>query len=336
MAVSLALASCHHGRPTIEKAKPSAASDRHPVQAMRVAAPGIVEPWRGEVRLASAEAGLLTHLSAEEGRPVRRGEVLGRLEDSAQRQAVALAQAEVSQAEALLAGAAATPEEVRAAAAELEAATARATQQRRDQERAESLGDKGAISAADVERTTSSARADQAEADAATARLLIARRGARPPERRLARARLDGARARLESARAALERREVCASVDGVVLWSRRHAGEYYEPGQGPLVVLGDVSKLQVRLEIDDGDGDGLHPGAPCELRNDAGAVLAEGAVHRLAIEYGSRTLVPERPTARTDARVREAFVEVAPSRTLAPGLRVWGYCARSTLQAAR
>jgi HlyD family secretion protein len=152
----------------------------------------------------------------------------------------------------------------------------------------------------------------------------------------MAKARFEAAEARLDSARAALERRQVRAPVDGTILWSRFHAGEFYSQTQGPLLVLGDVEHLQVRLEVDDVDAASLVPGAKCEFRGDDGEPLGSGTLLRVAVEYGSRSLPSERPTDRTDARVREAFVAASPSTVLSPGRRVWGYCPRRMLQAMR
>ncbi len=329
------LTGCHH-RPTIEKSHPKNGDARHVIDGAVVTAPGTVEPWSGEVKLASMEPGQLREILVVEGQPVRQGDLLARLEDSQQRHAVAIAETELRQAAALLAGASSTKEELRAAAADVQAATVRAEQQKRDSERASSLGASGVLPAAEVERAVASSRVEDAAREAAEARQLSVQRGARPSERRLLRTRWESAEARLKDAAAALSRREVRATIDGVVLWSRYHAGEFYAQDQGPLFVLGDMQRPQARLEVDDGDAAFVLVGARCALRSDAGDKLGGGTVVRIASAFGTRSLTTERPTSRTDARVREVFIEIDTPTTLAYGQRVWGQLDRAPRQATR
>jgi multidrug resistance efflux pump len=129
----------------------------------------------------------------------------------------------------------------------------------------------------------------------------------------------------------ALARRQIVAPSAGVVLLSRFHAGEFYDVGAGPLFVLGDMSRLQVRLEVDEIDALALHRGDACALYSDGGGRLAGGTVVRLAPKMGRRALPLESPTARQDVRVREVFVEVPATATLIPGQRVWGHTRRNT-----
>jgi multidrug resistance efflux pump len=329
------LSGCHQ-RPTVEKSKADGKDERHWVDASVITAPGTVEPWSGEVKLASMEPGQLGEILVTEGQLVHKGELLARLEDSQQRHAVAIAQAEVRQAAAILAGASSTNEELRAAAAELQAATVRAEQQRRESERAATLGASGVLAAAEVERVTSAAGVEEAAREAAEARQLAVKRGARHSERQLLKSRWEAAEARLKDAGAALARREVRATIDGVVLWSRQHVGEYYSQTQGPLFVLGDMQHPQLRLEVDDGDAGLVLEGARCKLRSDSGQALGTGTVVRIAAAFGTRSLSTERPSSRTDARVREVFVAIDTPTALAHGQRVWGQIDRATRHAAR
>lgn len=329
------VAGCHD-RPTIEKSRIEAGDARHAVEAGVISAPGTVEPWSGEVKLSSMEPGQLSELLVVEGQLVRKGELLARLEDSRQRHAVTIAETELRQAVAVLSGASSTKEELRAADAEFQAAAARAEQRKRESERAASLGASGVLPTADVERIFSASRVEEAARDAAEARQLAVKRGARWSERQLLHARWEAAQARLADAHAALARREVRATIDGVILWSRQHAGEYYSQSQGPLLVLGDMRRPQLRLEVDDSDAALVQEGARCKLRGDGGEPLGAGTVVRLASAFGTRSLATERPSSRTDARVREVFVEIDSPTSLAYGQRVWGQIDRTTRRAGR
>jgi multidrug resistance efflux pump len=177
----------------------------------------------------------------------------------------------------------------------------------------------------EAERAADEARAEAARAEGARARLAEIERGARAEDRAAARARAAAARVRLSLADANLARRSVVAPSAGTVLLSRFHPGEFYVVGSGPIFVLGDLTRLQVRLEVDEIDAQDVSPGAPCAIDSDSGVHVAQGPVVRLAPKMGRRGLPIESPTARADVRVREVFVEIPAASKLIPGERVWG-----------
>ena len=328
-----------HGKPTVERraapqpggAGPVAAARPEAVDPARVIAPGIVESWGGDVQLSARESGWIAQVRVREGETVRAGQVLVVLDDESQRRAVELARADVAEADAALARilAGSTAEELRRAAADREAAAARAELARSDAERTAQLLDGGIVAVAEAERRSAEARALTALADGAQARLEELERGARTEDRRAAAARAAAARARLRLAEAALESRRVVAPGAGTVLVSRAHAGEFTAAGADPLLVLGDVGRLQVRLEVDEIDASAVAGGAAAAIFSDGGERLAQGAVFRIAPRMGRKGLPIESPTARQDVRVREVFVEVPASSGLVPGQRVWGHVSR-------
>jgi multidrug resistance efflux pump len=163
-------------------------------------------------------------------------------------------------------------------------------------------------------------------AQASAARLGSVTRGARAEDRSAARARLVAARARLQVAEASLARRYVLAPKAATVLLSQFHVGEFFTPGGAPLLVLGDVSRLRVRMEVDEIDAMRVMEGAPCTIYGDDSARISDGNVFRVAPKMGRRALAIESPTARADVRVREVFVAVPATTALIPGQRVWGH----------
>jgi multidrug efflux pump subunit AcrA (membrane-fusion protein) len=319
----------HEKRKVERKASiPPPASSAHAEAARpgEVVAPGIVEPWEGEVLLSAPEPGRVARILVDEGQRVAEGELLAELDDAPQLAAVALAKAELAEAAAGLDKALRGPtsDERRQARAEARSTEARAELARREAQRAERLGRGDALSAADVERASSEAEIQAAVAQASAARLGGVERGARAEDRLIARQRQAAAEARLELAEANLARRRVAAPAAATVLLSRYHAGEFVS-GQAPLFVLGDTSRLRVRLEVDEIDATRVAEGAKCVITGDDGAPLGAGRVLRLAQRMGRRALATEAPTARADVRVREVFVEVRASEVLLPGRRVWG-----------
>lgn len=302
-----------------------------PTTRVPIVAPGIVEPWGADVALAAQEPGWLSAILVREGDVVRGGQVVATLDEGAQHHALALARGELAEAEAtwrrIQRGA--TDEERRQAEADLAAAEARASYARLSADRTSQLRAGGGLAADEIDRSRADATVQTALARQVEARLAEIMRGPRAEDRAVAAARLTSARARVSLAHAALGRRRVVSPIGGTVLVSRMHAGEFHDPRSGPLITLGDLSRLQVRLEVDEVDARDVAPGARTVLLGDGGERLGEGTVVRVAPRMGRRILPLESPTARADVRVREVFVEISAS-TLLPGQRVWGRMARA------
>jgi multidrug resistance efflux pump len=320
-----------HGKPAVERSHTADGAPRvaaQPVDVSTVAAPGVVEPWNGDVRFSSREPGWIVEVRVVEGQTVAAGDLLVRLDDGAQQGAVAEAQAQVREAAAAVArlSRGATPQEAEEARGEAAALEARARLGRAEEARAKRLYEGGALALSDFERTAAEGAAAENAASASAARYQRIAGTARAEDMQAAEARLALARARLAQAGDALARRWVTAPADGTVLWSRFRPGEFYSPGPQPLLVMGDMSRLQVRLEVNEEDASRLAVGSRAVLYSDSGDSLAVGTLFRVAPSIGRRSLRSESPTDREDLRIREAFVEVPVNSALVPGRRVWGY----------
>jgi multidrug resistance efflux pump len=319
-----------HGKPKVARAhaRTPAASAPDLATPDRVVAPGIVEAWGGSVELSPRESGWIASILVSEGERVTAGQLLATLDDDAQRAAVDLATADLAEAQSALEKTlhGSTLEELRQARAEAEAGRARADLAERDAARAARMGEQRAVAPAEVDRAAAGARAADATAQAGEARLEALERGARAEDRTASRNRVGAARARLAMARANLSRRQVVAPIAGVILLDRAHGGEFFAVGGAPLFVLGDTSRLQIRLEVDEIDAARVGEGGRCALFGDDNSPLADGVVYRLAPQMGRRGLLVESPTARADVRVREVFVEARESTAFLPGQRVWGH----------
>jgi multidrug resistance efflux pump len=337
IALTAALAGCNlHGRPPVErKARPLAPERPAATEAAgadTVVSPGVVEPWDAQVELSAQESGWIARILVKEGEVVQAGQLLATLDDTAQRHGVDLARADVSEAEVTQAriDSGATAEELQQAQSDCDAAAARAEFSRATAARMDRLHGDHAVSDEAVERATADAREQSALAARASARLAELKRGARIEDRQAAAARLLAARARLRVAEDSLDRRRIAAPGAGTILLSRLHAGEFYSAGVGPLFVLGDMTRLQVRLEVDEIDAAVPVPGDVCTIYSDAGVRLTAGTIVRLAPKMGRRALPLESPTARADVRVREVFVQVPSTSGLVPNQRVWGHTSRT------
>lgn len=293
----------------------------------RVIAPGLVEPLGGEVDVAADEPGRLATLEAREGATVEKGALLATLESSSQEAAVALAHAQLAEAEAALVRArrGVTRHELEQARQERDAAAARAHISAEEAARSDRLKAKNAIPEAEWDRARSQSTADAATAAALAARHANLAAGTRREDIAAAEARASAARAQLAQAEAALARRRILAPIAGTVLWSRFEPGEYYTPGGQALFVLGVTTAYQVRVDVDEIDVGRVRLGAAAAVRTDAGgAPVALGKVVWVSPRMGRKNITTEAPTSRGDLRIREVVIEVPASGDLLPGLRVW------------
>jgi multidrug efflux pump subunit AcrA (membrane-fusion protein) len=316
---------CHHQGPASAVRRASRPAAAGPLST-EVVAPGVVEPWGEEVRVAAKEAGWIAEIRVREGQRVEAGDTLARLDDAAQAAGVALATADVAELAALLQRArqGSTAEELAQARAERDAAAARAARARADAERFSRLMGEGLVARAEGERAGKDAEAESAGAASLEARYAAVVRGTRPEDLAAAARRLEAAQARLQAAEAALRRRLVAAPMAGTVLWSRYRVGELYAAGSPALFVLGDVSRLQIRVDVDEIDAQRVAVDAPATIRIEGSLEPAQGRVVWLSPKMGRRNLLVETPTARNDVRIREVLVETPAGQRLLPGARVW------------
>lgn len=302
------------------------AADRSALAVGAVVAPGIVEPWGDEVKVAAKEAGWIAEVLVVEGQAVKTGDLLARLDSGPQAAGVQMAVAEVAELEALLARSlhGSTIEEVAQAKGELEAATARAWHARAEAQRLSALMREGLVAQSTGERALRDAQAETAGAAALDARYRAVVRGSRSEDVAIAQRRLEAARARLTAAQAVLDRRGVVAPVAGTVLWSRYRPGEFYTPGAQALFVVGDLSRYQIRIDVDEIDEARVAFGSQVTIRRDGSVERCRGKVVSLSPRMGRKNLLVETPTVRNDVRIREVLVEAPAGGFLLPGLRVW------------
>jgi HlyD family secretion protein len=289
-------------------------------------APGRVEPTSGEIKISAPMIGTIAEILVKAKDKVFAGEPLIRLTDSD-------AQARKTTAEAQVA--------MRRRVRNDENAS-RAAAARRRAEDAVFDGEKAATEAlAAVDRAAIERRAGRmSDAELATARAALTRaddrlRQLKADLRRLendkdtpyptqAEGQLNIARAELAAAEAALQKLIIRAPIDGTILQVNAKAGELAAPSAPqPLLVLGDISGLRVRAELDERDYGEIKVGQQVMVRPAAfrGREFA-GAVSFIAplVEQG-RSSRGQRNV--TDVDVVEVFVSLAEPGPLAVGMKV-------------
>ena len=293
----------------------------------RVAAPregfiagnAIVEPRDRETKVAAAAPGRIAAIAAREGDTVRRGTLLVQLEDGPEQAALQAADADY-----LKAMHGQRREDIEASSKDAEAARARAEQSAEALQRIEQAAQGGAATPDDLDKARRQAESDRRtfEASESRARAMVA--GSRYEE-------IAAARGRRDQAKANVERLAVRAPIDGEILQLKYRVGEYVTPGGGdPVVVMGDTSKLRVRVDVDERDIGHVAVGAAAFAVADAypGRKFA-GKVVEIGRKMGRKNVRTDDPTERIDTKILETVIELDDPNGLVPGLRVTGYIDR-------
>jgi ABC exporter DevB family membrane fusion protein len=315
-------------RPAIEKTAPATVLAKSSPSPYVVGA-GRVEPVSEEIKIGAELDGRLAAVNVEEGARVRRGQVLARLvnEDFAAR--VAAAAASVAEREAardrIVNGARA--EERRESEAQVGEAEAVLANARAELERRRGLLGRGAISRTEFDSAEREERVAAARLEAARERSALVKADAREDERRRAEAELAAAKARLAEAQALYEKTFLRSPVEGVVLRKHLRTGESVRAGEQAVVTLGDTARLRVRVDVDETDVAKVRVGQPVFVKAEAyGEEKFAGRVVRIGEILGRKNVRTDEPTERVDKKILETLVDLDPAVRLPVGLRVDAY----------
>lgn len=295
------------------------------------AAPGRVEPGSGEFRLGAAILGKVADVPIKVNDKIEEGELLIRLDDEEARARLAAAEAkeglsrrerdnqpstsgraDVTKGED---GVYSAEREVTGARFELDAA----------------LAGKRRGEATDRQLADARRRLDKAEARVQRQRLAYARAQAKsnlPAPNRFESA-LTAARAEVALAATLLDKTRIRAPRAGTVLEVNTKEGEIVSPSPNqPLAVVGDMSVVRVKAEVDDGDVSKIALGRKAFVRsiNFPGKDF-EGTVTALSPTMATPRINPRGPRRPTDIEVLEMTIELDADdpdvRKLRPGMRV-------------
>jgi len=305
------------GAKPVVPAKPVAEPARSPFGSV-IAGAGIVEARTQNIAVGTPVAGVVAAVDVAVGDRVEAGAPLFRVDDRERAAQLAVKLAQLAEAEADVGRLQALPrtEDVPVAEARLTEAEAQLADATKQLALAESLTDKRAIATQEWDRrrfAVLTARARAAESGSELAKL---KAGAWAPELAAARARVLAAQAGVDAARTEVERLVVRAPVAGTVLQVNIRKGEFATAGalSTPLMLMGDVSVLHVRVDVDENDVWRLKPGAKAEacvrgnrdLRTDLEFVRIDPYV------VPKRSLTGE-STERVDTRVLQVLFRFDP-----------------------
>jgi multidrug resistance efflux pump len=283
--------------------------------ARTVAGAGITEALTENIAVGAALPGVVleVYVPVEKvGQRVKAGEPLFRVDDRQLRAQLKVAMATQAAAEAQLAKLEAQPrpEELPPSEAKVRTAQANLAVLQDHFERARKLYPQQAMAEEDYRQRKLSAEVARQQLAQAQAEYELLKAGAWDPDKTIAAAAVEQARAQVAQIHTDLERALVRAPVDGDVLQVNVRQGEYVgTPPSQALLVLGNVHRLHVRVDVDEQDIPRFRPNAAARaaLR---GSPRTEYALKFVRIEP---FVIPKRSltgdtTERVDTRVLQVI----------------------------
>jgi len=214
--------------------------------------------------------GRIDEVRVREGERVTTGSEIAVLDSRELEAAVSAADAMVSAAEARLAELTegARPQEVAQARLAVRAASDRLDEARRDEERARSLFDGGAISRQAMQRAETALELAMSSHEQATQRLALVEEGPRNETIAAQRGVVAQARAQLALSRATAQNAVIVAPMDGLVTTRHREPGEAVGAG-APVVTLLDPDDRWVRIYVREDAIGRVQIGSAASIRSD-------------------------------------------------------------------
>jgi len=302
----------------------------HGVFAQQIAGTGIIEPSSETIAVATPLGGVVTRVSVKAGDDVPAGTPLLAIDDRGYRATCDAARASLGAKHAALAGIDSQIERhgfvIENAQAAVDTAQAELDRALLDRDRYERLSAETVASRQRLEAAVADNRKAMAGLAGAKAALIGARHQSSvlQASRDEAVASLAEAQAMLARAEIDLDRTVVAAPIAGRILKVNVHLGEYARPGvpAQPLLLMGAVTPLHVRVDIDETELARFVPGARAvaQLR---GAVPGRADLSFVRLEP---QLLPKRalnggPAERVDMRVAQLIYRFDPTTLVAyPG----------------
>lgn len=255
--LTLAIYTVVQARQSAPASRPTVEPPARPSVVRSLAGAGIVEARRENIPIGVNVPGVVTRVSVKKGDHVTKGAELFRVDDRD-----LLAQLKVREAE--LASfkaqwhklkAAPRPEDIPPAEAAVEEARARVNDAEAATGRTERLYSRQMAAASDYDKDRYAYAAAKAALHRSEAELLRIKRGTWQEDLDVAQAAVELAESQIENIKINLERLTVTAPTDGQVLQLNVRPGQYAAmTWKEPMIVLGDVQTLHVRVDIDEND----------------------------------------------------------------------------------
>ena len=295
-------------------------------QVWAAVAPGVVEPRSGQIKIAAPVVGRVSEVLVKINDKVAADEPLLRLDDDDAQARVASAQAQVAMREKARneksAGKAANRRDAEDAVADAEAALvdARNTFDKAVHAKRSGSGSDATVTAA---RTAWTRAQDNLDRERSQLRKIEGQSGTPLPTQ--LEGQLNVARTELRVALAELEKLTIRAPIAGTVLEVDVKAGEVAAPSsQQPLILLGDLSQLRVRAELDEHNAGKIKVRDTVTVRAEAfpGQTFA-GKVAAIAPLVQAARLAAPGSRNLTDFSINEVMIDLNEPGPLIAGMNV-------------
>ena len=274
-----------------------------------IAGAGIIEASTQNVAIGTPLPGIVTRVFVQVGSPVKAEAPLFRLDDRDLQAELAVRRAALQTVQENLARLMHLPrqEDIPPAEARVREAEVALADTQNQLTMAESVTDRRAISQEEISRRRFAVRGAEARLAAARAQLALLKAGAWKHDVHISKAEVATAQAQIQAVETNLERLTIRAPMDGEVLQVNIRQGEFAPTGalQTPLMLLGNLTRLHVRVDIDENDAWRFQPQAPA-----VAFVRGNQEMHTpLRFERVEPYIVPKRAltgdsTERVDTRV--------------------------------
>lgn len=291
------------------------------------AAPGRVEPGGGDIRVGTSILGRVAEVLVSANDKVEEAELLIRLEDEEARARLSAAEAQAGAARSERDNQSATSgrDDMRKAEDAFYAAERTVTGARYDLDSA--LAAKRAGTGSDQAVTDARRRLTEARDRYLKERIAFATAQAKsnlPTPNRFESA-TSTARAEVAIAQALLDKTRVRAPAAGTVLQMHATIGDVVAPSPDqPLALMGDMSLLRVKSEVDEGDVAKIKEGQKAFVRSASyPGKEFEGTVTKLSPSLGQPRIAGRGPRRPSDVDVLDVTIDLEGQPPLLPGMRV-------------
>jgi len=315
VAAILAMISVARTRPKREPTVPPSAPPTSIFEQV-VAGVGLVEANSENIDVSCAVSGMVTQLYVKAGAHVGQGQKLFSLDDRDLRADQQVKRTALEEAQARLAKLEQEPraEDVPPAEERVREAQANLADTEVQVRLIESVTDKRAVRDEDVQRRRLAYKAAQARLAEVEAQLKLLKAGAWAPDIAVAKSEVAQAEAQVKMAETNIDRLTMRAPIAGVILQNKVRLGQFAlcGPLSEPLMILGSVTPLHVRVDVDEHDAWRVRGGAPA-----VASPRGNGSV-RIPLEFVrfEPYVVPKKSltgdsTERVDTRVLEVIYRV-------------------------
>ncbi len=282
-----------------------------------IAGLGLVETAGRETEVAAAEPGRVAEVFADVGQRVNAGDKLFRLDDTAVRSdhLRAVGARDAAAAELVRIESSPRAEDIPPLRAAADEARSRLNDAEDRYAKLNAASERNAATPDEIDRQRFAVEFARASASAAQANLDRLLAGPWKPDIDVARATLMQREAEMRAIELRLENLTVRALRQGTILKRNIDAGEYTGIGGGlPAVVLGDLTTLHVRAQVDEEDAPMLRDGAEGRARV-RGQDPREITLRMIRIEplAAPKSQITNSNTELIDTRVIEVVFEVLP-----------------------